>query len=148
MAEDWSIDEVDATVADYFAMLEHELRGESYNKKEHNRQLQVLLRGRSPQAIEFKHANISAVLIALGYPYIDGYKPRGNFQSLLLDVVSQRLGVADRLTRATELAVAAPVSLPIADRSLSAPVATPNSSTCGHLKLPHLRRRDGRTLLA
>ena len=59
MAEDWSIEEVEATVADYFAMLEHELRGESYNKKEHNRQLQLQLRGRSPQAIEFKHANIS-----------------------------------------------------------------------------------------
>ena len=119
MAEDWSIEEVNATVADYFAMLEHELRGETYNKAEHNRALQKLLRGRSPQAVEFKHANISAVLIALGYPYIDGYKPRGNFQSLLLDVVSERLQVADLLTQATEFAVVAPVSLPSLLRPLS-----------------------------
>src|SRR5207247_2008306 len=34
-------------------------------------------------SIEFKHQNISAVLVSLGLPYIEGYKPRGNFQGLL-----------------------------------------------------------------
>ena len=68
MAEDWSPEEVAATVADYFAMLGCELRGEPYNKKDRNRQLQQVLRGRSAGAIEFKHANISAVLIELGFP--------------------------------------------------------------------------------
>ncbi|MCP8760156.1 hypothetical protein NDJ79_01170 [Escherichia coli] len=32
---------------------------------------------------ELKHQNISAVLDALGLPYINGYKPRGNSQLLL-----------------------------------------------------------------
>ena len=62
MAEGWSEVEVAATVAEYFAMLGHELRGEPYNKREHNRRLQLLLHGRSGPAIEFKHANISAIL--------------------------------------------------------------------------------------
>lgn len=72
-------------------MLDAELRGEPYNKAEHNRRLQVLLSDRSGQAIEFKHANISAVLLELGLPYIPGYKPRGNYQQLLKLEIEQRL---------------------------------------------------------
>jgi hypothetical protein len=91
MADDWSQEEVAATVEHYFAMLGHELRGEAYSKREHNRLLQRFLRARSPGAIEFKHANISAVLIELGFPYIDGYKPRGNYQDRLRAEVTARL---------------------------------------------------------
>jgi hypothetical protein len=43
---DWTRDEVEATVADYFVMLGAELRGENYSKAEHNRQLQQVI-GRS-----------------------------------------------------------------------------------------------------
>ena len=43
MANDWSREEVEAAVADYFVMLGKELRGEVYNKAEHNRQLLNLL---------------------------------------------------------------------------------------------------------
>jgi hypothetical protein len=35
MPADWSRAEVEATVADYFAMLEEELRGVPYNKTAH-----------------------------------------------------------------------------------------------------------------
>ena len=108
MAEDWSAEEVAATVADYFVMLAHELRGEPYNKKEHNRQLLLLLRGRSPGAIEFKHANISAVLRELGFPFIDGYKPRANYQELLKNEVSARLEADSRLQRTAQTIVEAP----------------------------------------
>jgi hypothetical protein len=73
-------------------MLNIELRGERLNKAEHNRQLQKLLPMRSRSAIEFKHENISAVLIELGYPSIDGYKPLPNYQELLREVVATRLG--------------------------------------------------------
>jgi hypothetical protein len=78
MAEDWSQVEVTAIVADYVAMLERELRREPFNKREHNRRLQTLLSGRTAGSIEFKHQNISAIMIELGFPYIDGYKPRAN----------------------------------------------------------------------
>src|SRR6476660_1311647 len=111
MAEDWSETEVAATVADYLVMLACELRGEPYNKKEHNRQLQKLLRNRSAPAIEFKHANISAVLIELGFPYIDGYKPRANYQELLKTEVSAQLGADGALRSAAERVVEAPAPL-------------------------------------
>lgn len=91
MPEAWSLEEVAATVADYFAMFELEIRQEKYNKKEHNRLLQKLLSKRSAGAIEFKHENISAVLRDAGLPFIEGYKPRGNYQKLLSDVVLDRL---------------------------------------------------------
>ena len=55
MADGWSRLEVEATVADYFAMLAAELHGEVVNKRAHNRTLQALLDGRSAAAVEFKH---------------------------------------------------------------------------------------------
>lgn len=94
MAErDWSRDEVEATVADYFDMLRHELGGARVNKSEHNERLRKVLPSRSRGSVEFKHANISAVLTLYGYPYIDGYKPRFNFQTLLEQVVLEYLDV-------------------------------------------------------
>lgn len=56
-----------------------------------------MLVNRSEQAIEFKHANISAVLIELGLPYISGYKPRGNYQQLLRDEIEARLRTESEL---------------------------------------------------
>lgn len=88
---EWSRLEVEATVADYLAMLGKELVGVPYNKAEHRRKLATLLNGRSAQAIEFKHANISAALLDQGFPYISGYKPRSHYQDLLGDVVAERL---------------------------------------------------------
>jgi hypothetical protein len=108
----WSPEEVAATVADYFAMLDLELRGESFNKAEHNRRLRELLHDRSPQAIEFKHANISAVLIELGLPYIDGYKPRGNYQELLRTEVVARLDRERLLVERIQTLVEASVTTP------------------------------------
>ena len=89
MAEVWCNNEIDLIVADYFAMLEDELSGRSFSKVRHNRDLQVLLQipPRSGGSIEFKHRNISAVLVGLGQPWIDGYKPAANFQNALVDGV-------------------------------------------------------------
>lgn len=86
-SDDWSREEVEVTVADYFAMLADELGAQPVNKSEHNRQLRELLRDRSKGSVEFKHQNISAILTLHGYPYVDGYKPRFNFQALLEQVV-------------------------------------------------------------
>jgi hypothetical protein len=90
---DWSREEVEAIVADYIAMLIAELRSEAYNKTEHRRNLKRLLQERTDAAIERKHGNISAILIQLGFPYISGYKPYGNYQGLLREVVAGRLRV-------------------------------------------------------
>lgn len=99
-SEHWSRREVDAIVADYFDMLEREMRGEPVSKAEHNRMLQGQI-DRSRGSIEFKHANISAALLELGFPLIiDGYKPRPNIQGLLREVVAERLDSEKALERA------------------------------------------------
>lgn len=90
MPADWSIDEVEAIVADYFAMLAAELSDNDYNKAEHNRQLQQRI-DRNKGSIEFKHQNISAVLENFRQPSIAGYLPRQNYQLLLEQVVLEWL---------------------------------------------------------
>jgi len=87
----WSNKEVQATVQDYFVMLDDESHGKSYNKTEHRKDLVKKLDGRNEKAIEFKHCNISAVLRDIGLPFIDGYKPRQNYQQLLYDEVVNHL---------------------------------------------------------
>ncbi|MBI5187434.1 MAG: DUF3883 domain-containing protein [Nitrospinae bacterium] len=84
MAIHWSESEVEAAVEDYFNMLRQELTGRKYNKTEHRRALMEHLNNRSEGSVELKHQNISAVLIEMGIPYIDGYKPRSNYQRTLL----------------------------------------------------------------
>ncbi|MEO8217724.1 MAG: hypothetical protein ABI718_11640 [Acidobacteriota bacterium] len=76
MAEDWSLEEVEATVADYFSMLEAQWKGEQYSKSGHRRMLQSILKNRSEGAIEFKHRNISAVLRDVWFPWVDGTNRR------------------------------------------------------------------------
>jgi hypothetical protein len=87
MADSWANIEVELIIADYFQMLSAELKGEAYSKAEHRRYLSPLLNSRSDGSIEFKHQNISAVLVYLGQPYIRGYLPRYNYQKALLDKV-------------------------------------------------------------
>lgn len=84
---EWSNIEVELIVADYFSMLEKELSEQEYKKSEHRRKLLPLLSSRSEGSIEFKHQNISAVLINLGQPYLKGYLPRYNYQWILEEVV-------------------------------------------------------------
>ena len=91
IGEDWSQQEVDATVAAYFEMLLLEAKKEKYNKSERNVALQSKLKGRSKASVELKHQNVSAVLHDMDLPFIAGYKPRGNSQLLLRKAVQQFL---------------------------------------------------------
>lgn len=90
MTDAWTDIEIDLIVADYFAMLANELSDEPFNKAERNRALQERI-SRSRGSIEFKHQNISAVMLGLGQPWIAGYKPAANFQNALVDGVLRRL---------------------------------------------------------
>lgn len=93
----WSAAEIEATVATYFQMLRTQELGQSLNKAEYNRRLQERLPARSRGAIEFKHANISAVLMEIyDAPQLRGYLPRFNYQSDLVVPVGQALA-ADRV---------------------------------------------------
>lgn len=97
-------------MADYIRMLILELNGQKYNKAEHARGLVAKLDNRSRGSVEFKHGNISAVMLELGYPYINGYKPRANYQALLLDVVEAQVPVNQELHQATMAAVLRPAA--------------------------------------
>ena len=128
MPDFWSPEEDAATVSTYLTMLESELRREPFNKREHNRRLAPLLNGRSAGAIEFKHSNISAVHIEQGFPYIDGYKPRSNFQAFLRSEVDAQLAnnpvlvaLADRVV--SERAIAAEAGRNLDDILVPSPVA-------------------------
>lgn len=85
--ESWSDYENDLTVVTYFEMLSAELRREPYVKSQARDALVPLLKGRSAKAVEYKFQNISAVLLLLGEPWIDGYKPATRFQNSLVDAV-------------------------------------------------------------
>ena len=125
MDRSWSRLEVEATVADYVAMLGAELRDESFNKTAHRRALQPLLNDRSEGAIERKHQNISAILIELGFKYIDGYKPLFNYQQLLFDVVEDRLRVDTDLSKLVESFVKQAPPIPEVDDILDVLVNPP-----------------------
>jgi hypothetical protein len=109
----WSRFEVEATVVGYFHMLIQELTGQAYNKSTHRKALMHKLDNRSEGAIERKHQNISAILIALGCPYISGYKPLGNYQALLREVVEQHLDKDSIFDQAALTATAIPAIAPI-----------------------------------
>ncbi len=91
----WSIDEINAIVDDYMSMLLQDLKGEKYNKTSHREKLKPQLNNRTDGSIEFKHQNISAALIDLDYPYIDGYKPRSNYQNELFQAISKKIEEID-----------------------------------------------------
>lgn len=87
MGFDWTEKEVAVIIEDYFKMLQLELNKERYNKSTHRSFVLPKLNDRSEGSIEFKHQNISAVLAEAGIPFINGYKPRFNYQQLLADEV-------------------------------------------------------------
>lgn len=89
IGEDWTAEEVQATVTSYFEMLRLEAQQSRYKKTDFNAALRQRLRGRSKSSIELKHQNISAVLFSMDLPFISGYKPRRNVQLLLRKAVQK-----------------------------------------------------------
>lgn len=149
---DWSRLEVEAAVSDYFDMLTKELRGESFNKAEHNRELRSSFVARTKGSIERKHQNISAALIDLGYPYIDGYKPLTNSQHLVRQIVEDRLGDLPQLERLIETVVSAPVDAAVLRGDLlsihvPAPKSAPSERPSRFEESPHRTARASRNYL-
>lgn len=97
----WDDAELDAIVADYFNMLSAELGGRAYVKSHHSKALMEQI-GRTHRSVEFKHQNISAVLDELGMPWIEGYKPKRNYQNAIFDAIDRYLSV-----RQSELSLSA-----------------------------------------
>jgi hypothetical protein len=123
---DWTDEELDRIVADYFSMLGEEISGIPYNKAAHNRALRDGF-DRSKSSVEFKHRNISAVLVELGLPSIRGYFPADNYQAAIIAAIDRYLSqnpvalhpekVVDGWTERQGLFVgAAPPLLPVSPR--------------------------------
>ena len=122
----WQSDELDAIVADYFAMLAANLSGERYVKSSHSKGLMARI-GRTHHSIEFKYQNISAVLDELGLPWIPGYRPKRNYQSAIFDAIDRYLTKHSDVLEsvpisptppalATEIFVAPPPLVPVPER--------------------------------
>lgn len=113
MPGDWSHQEVSLTVVAYLDMLQAELAGRSFNKAAVRRELLPKLDNRSNGALEFKNCNISAALLTLGIPPIDGYKPRWNYQKDMLHaVIGEVLKSYPGLFRTVESVVGAEIEKP------------------------------------
>ena len=128
MSKVWTKDEVEYIVADYFKMLLSELEGNAFNKTEHRKNLAPRLASRSKGSIEFKHQNISAVMIDLGLPYIDGYKPRGNYQGLLREITETLLESFPKLIKIIQIDVNRSAELQKIDNILNTLVSPPVSN--------------------
>lgn len=125
MAGDWSAAEVELAVDDYVAMLEAELRAQSFVKVEHYKTVQPLLEDRSVKAIEWKYRNISAAFLDLGSRYVTGLKPAFNYQELVLDVVEERLRSDRELAQLVKADVEQPSGPPEVEDILSTLVDPP-----------------------
>lgn len=125
---EWSRLEVEAIVDDYLSMLASELAGTPYNKAAHRRNLLPKLGSRSEPSIEFKHANISAALLDAGFPYIAGYKPRSNYQALIVEVLSERMSAAVQLQEAAAADADRPIVVPEVDDILAVLTAAPKAA--------------------
>jgi Domain of unknown function (DUF3883) len=125
---DWSRTEVEAIVDDYLSMLSSELAGTPYNKAAHRRALRPHLADRTDQSVEFKHANISAALLDAGFPYINGYKPRSNYQSLLAEVINERLSHSPELLAIAAADADRPMAVPEVDDILAALTLPPKGT--------------------
>ena len=108
----WCTEEVEATVAAYFAMLRLEITGIPFRKSEHNERLRGLLNGRTKASVEYKFQNISAVLVNHGQPYIKGYLPAQNYQQALEAAVLEWLSAGADFTKAIRGSLAAPPAVP------------------------------------
>lgn len=104
--QDWDRTEIDAIVADYFAMRDLSLAGKSFVKLHRYRDLSVRI-GRNVKSIERKHQNISAILDELCEPWVPGLAPLRNYQQALSDGIERFL-----LTRDTVRASVTPDPVP------------------------------------
>lgn len=86
----WADQELHILISEYQKMLAAELNGKAYIKRRHNENV-VKQTGRTRASVEFKFCNLSAVLDDLDITYVEGYKPRSNYQKRLFELTEARL---------------------------------------------------------
>ena len=128
MAGDWTRREVELAVADYIDMLVLELDGINYNKSATRRALIEKLDSRSEGAVERKRMNISAALMEVGIPCIEGYKPYRNYQAIIPDVIDSYLSNHTELRDALDRSMLREVSIPTVEDILKSLENPPESA--------------------
>jgi hypothetical protein len=107
MNDDWTPQEIEVILADYFFMLNEEIEGRPFNKSAQRRSILPLLSNRNHGSIERKRQNVSAALASMGIPYINGYKPLTHYQKkldkLIADYLSSHPSVEASFRRFSEL---------------------------------------------
>jgi 5-methylcytosine-specific restriction enzyme A len=78
MANEWSDEELRASVVAYNNMLSQQERGEKFLKMDVYRRLGKKF-NRTPKAFEYRMQNISAVLADMGRKRVEGLLPAANF---------------------------------------------------------------------
>lgn len=84
----WTKSDNRALIRLYNKLLKLELAGQPYQKAPHVREI-AAKQGRSKGSVEMKMCNLSAARVALGLPYIKGWKPLGNAQLLLKNMIAE-----------------------------------------------------------
>ena len=112
---------------DYFVMLAEELRGERFNKAEHNRAMLQRLNDRTRASIERKHQNISAILYRVLLPIHRRLQTTRELpRAAGCSAGEARLSRAIRLNETVNAIVEEPIdALPKIDDLLSIQVALP-----------------------
>lgn len=95
---DWRLDEVEIIVEEYFDMMKAASAG-ALNKTARFRALEQRLVGRNQSSLSRKCSNISSILHKLGLPWLRGFTPLPNVQTLLeaviIDAISDRPNVIE-----------------------------------------------------
>lgn len=123
---DWTDEENDILVADYFVMLGEEMAGKAYVKAHHRRDIAARI-GRSDKSVERKYMNVSAVLMKLGLPRIRGYAPNHHAQFRALAAAIDRYLSGHAGTWEPDVLPSSP--LPNDDPFVPAPELRPKSAS-------------------
>jgi hypothetical protein len=80
-----------AIVADYFEMLRAELRGEMFSKADHRHRLAAELGLNDPDLVDLAFQQVSSVLLEMGMPVVDGFRPLNGWPVALANSVQAHL---------------------------------------------------------
>lgn len=138
----WSDEEAALTVAAYLDMFRRDLAGEQVVKSREYAAIAEQLDHRSPKAVEYKFQNISAVLVELDLPPMDGLRPAWNYQNSLYSIVAAQVGQAADLLAVVEAVASAPPSIPAIEDILNA-LESPPEAEKNHVASPPQRPRTG-----
>lgn len=105
---DWSLREVEFVLSEYVALLDRHLQKESFVKSREAERVANGLPDRNKSAVQRKFGNISSILQSYQQPWIDGFTPQHNVQTLLEAVIYDKIEEDDLLSKSVTTAAPSP----------------------------------------